>query len=252
MRKIELIAVFLLLAGNIIAEPIMEISGSALDSSETKYRYLMENMVNAKTPGYRELNAKNTSVGKGKVSSQPYYNFTQGDFINTGRKFDFAIEGKGFFCVRTKEGLVLYTRDGRFSLDNEDRLVTVAGSYLLMGESGPIVIDESPEKVAITETGKIMQDGNVSDRMKIVDFSDYQVLRPLSGSFFYVNPEKGNLEIVMEDYRIRSGVIEGPNINMSRQLAELPQVQKTYDANARALQFRLKSMASSMEMGKVQ
>lgn len=252
MKFAVILFLFCLLGTVVLADPMIDLAASALNASEEHYKVLMQNVSNSKTPGYRELNVTEGSSSRSKVISKPYINFTQGDFINTGRKFDFAIEGKGFFSVRTPHGVTLYTRDGRFALDDEHRLVTYSGRYLLLGESGPIIIDESTEKASITETGKIMMGTNVLDRIRVVDFSEYSYLTPLSGSFFYVADMQSAVETVKEDYRIRIGVVEGPNINLSRQLSELPSVQKTYDASSRIIQFRLKSMSSSLEMGKVQ
>jgi len=46
---------------------------------------------------------------------------------HTGNGFDFALEGNGFFCVETPQGIQQYTRKGNFTLNEEGVLVTQEG-----------------------------------------------------------------------------------------------------------------------------
>ena len=57
--------------------------------------------------------------------------FTPGSIETTGINSDLAIEGAGLFAVRRPSGEQLYTRDGSFSLDSENRLVTADGDRVL-------------------------------------------------------------------------------------------------------------------------
>ena len=70
-----------------------------------------------------------------------YLNFEGGMPVETGSELDFAIEGDGFFVISTKEGL-RYTRNGKFTIDHEKRLVTAGGDPVLgrgHGGSRPFV-----------------------------------------------------------------------------------------------------------------
>ena len=50
--------------------------------------------------------------------SKLYTDYTQGALEPTDLPFDFALEGEGFFAIRT-EGGIAYTRAGSFALDEE-------------------------------------------------------------------------------------------------------------------------------------
>ena len=54
--------------------------------------------------------------------------YTQGTLLETGNDFDFAIEGKGFFMVRTQDGSIGYTRNGSFGLAVGVEGVSIADS----------------------------------------------------------------------------------------------------------------------------
>ena len=56
--------------------------------------------------------------------------FTQGSMDQTGNPYDVAVEGLGFFQIQTAGGM-RYTRDGRFTVDNKNQLVTKAGDPVM-------------------------------------------------------------------------------------------------------------------------
>jgi len=55
-------------------------------------------------------------------------NFTPGSIEPTGKSTDLAIDGEGFFVVKGKDQR--YTRDGSFSLNSANELVTTGGDFV--------------------------------------------------------------------------------------------------------------------------
>ena len=47
---------------------------------------------------------------------------TQGTMAQTGKDYDVAIRGEGFFKVTMPDGTTAYTRDGSFELDHQGRI----------------------------------------------------------------------------------------------------------------------------------
>ncbi len=72
------------------------------------------------------------------VLSQVKVNFSPGEIRETGEPLDLAIDGEGFFPVRTQEG-IRYTRSGSFTL-NEERQVVTKNGYPLLAGVDPIVL----------------------------------------------------------------------------------------------------------------
>jgi flagellar hook protein FlgE len=70
-------------------------------------------------PSQRGLGATVASIEK---------NFTPGSIEATGRGTDMAIDGDGFFVVRSDS--VRYTRDGSFKLNANNQLVTTGGEFV--------------------------------------------------------------------------------------------------------------------------
>lgn len=227
----------------------LDMSQKALESKEYQHQVIMENVTNIKTPGYREGNA--SIQGNGELKVKKYSNFTQGHFLHTGKSLDLAIEGKGFFTVQ-KNNEVYYTRDGRFYADKEKMLRTYSGNFLVVGEAGPIYYDDTNGKIFITQTGKIMQEGVVLDKLLIATFTDETDIVAVNGAFYQFRRDIGKFPEYKEDYRLKVGYVEGSNVNLSKQLIRLPNVQKLYDANSAVIKARLKAMSGGLEIGKVQ
>ncbi len=55
--------------------------------------------------------------------------FSQGEYVNTENELDMAIEGKGFFKVKSN-GVEYYTRAGNFQMDKDGFLTTANGDRL--------------------------------------------------------------------------------------------------------------------------
>jgi flagellar hook protein FlgE len=106
------------------------------------------------------------------------YVFAQGGVEPTGRPYDFAIEGEGFFTV-AKPGAggiasteVYYTRAGNFSLDPGGRLINPQG-YFVMGFVGddaanlqPLITTGNAVPATASTLGRI--NGNLSAETPII------------------------------------------------------------------------------------
>lgn len=81
-------------------------------------------------PGTNTGGTNGLEVGLGAVVGATQRNMMQGSTETTGLAGDMAIDGEGFFVVRTSSGGQAYTRDGSFMLNSDNYLVSADGSYL--------------------------------------------------------------------------------------------------------------------------
>jgi flagellar hook protein FlgE len=70
-------------------------------------------------------------IGLGTQVSSVQANFTQGTISNTSATSDLAIQGNGFFIIQASDGSYAYTRDGEFTLNSKNQLVTANGNFVL-------------------------------------------------------------------------------------------------------------------------
>ena len=98
-------------------------------------------MLLANTEGGAAVGAVNEGVALGRT----YTNMTAGTLQETGEPLDFAIEGEGFFAVRTSAG-IRYTRDGQFTSSaagiltdsNGDPVLSARGGQIRVGAKGTV------------------------------------------------------------------------------------------------------------------
>jgi len=197
------------------------------------------NIANVNTPGFKaellhflEGNVAG-GISKGNHMQKPVtaVDYSPGSIRKTGNVLDLAIDGEGFFAVQTKDGVV-YTRDGRFTLNENGELVTLGGDYVL-GGGGKIAIEGND--IQISEEGMISVDGNEVDTLKIVNFREPSALVKLSTGF-YRNPdslagaeEEGNA-------RVQSGYLELSNVQVIKEMVEMINIQRTFESYQKAIQ----------------
>ncbi|MEJ2662733.1 MAG: flagellar basal-body rod protein FlgF [Spirochaetia bacterium] len=193
-------------------------------------------------------------LGTGVELNEVYTVFDQGPLKPTGRDLDFALQGKGFFSVGTKDG-ERYTRNGDFFISPEGYLVTKSGDFVL-GENGPIKLKE--HNFIIDEDGVVYQNASLAgddermvsvtgnpwdntervDRLKLVHFEQPRYLEKKGDSYWQSTTNSGAAQIVPENQRpkVRSGFIEGSNVNSVREMVDMIEVNRIYEANQKLIQ----------------
>ncbi|MDB5038224.1 MAG: Flagellar hook protein FlgE [Bacteriovoracaceae bacterium] len=104
-----------------------------------------DNIANISTPAFKASAAifesaltqtiGGAQIGLGSRLAATSANFTQGAFAGSSKATDLAIQGKGFFVVKSAGGQNLYTRAGSFSQDRNGNLVTDTSGANLQGYS---------------------------------------------------------------------------------------------------------------------
>ena len=174
-------------------------------------------------------------------------NYASGPTKQTGSPFDFAISGRGFFSVQTPDG-VRYTRDGRFSMDQDGQLVTSDG-HPVLGDGGPIQVNG--QSLIVDEDGNISVDGNAVDQFRIVTFKNADALRKIGNSLFAAAGANTTGEST-EAVQVRQGVIEKSNVSTIRMMTEMIEVIRSYESYQKAIRSVDEATAKSInEVGRV-
>jgi flagellar basal-body rod protein FlgF len=243
-----------------VADRILEVGAAGIEGADEKVKALMNNMVNAETPGYRKSDVviksfptyleeaqKRSSTQVPKIQGT-YYDQKPGTLLRTGNKTDVALGGTGFFVVQTPNGDG-YTRDGRFTMDANGRLVTVAGNYPVMGLEGPIMVTPGTN-IEFAGDGKIMVDGAEINTLKVVDFDDTSKLKPITGSIFQASNDTASE--INPNPRIVDGYVEASNVNIIEEMMDLMYLSRVYAVDSKIVSTRDTMFSGAIEMGKVQ
>jgi flagellar basal body rod protein FlgG len=244
-----------------MTDPILRIGQSGLETTEEKVKSLTNKMVNAETPGFkgseilvRSFPLELQAAEKRLQSEEPkvegtFYNHLHGSLIRTANPTDLALGSDGFFTVLCPWGEG-YTRDGRFTLDAEGRLVSTVGNYPLMGQNGPIIVTPGTE-IEISQLGDVKAGKTLVDRIRVVDFPAKQNLESVNGTIF--RDASGQLEVrEVDSPRIVQGYVEASNVSVIDSMMEMIYLSRIYNLDAKIISTRDTSMSRAIEMGKVQ
>lgn len=192
-------------------------------------------------------------MGTGLEVNEVYTQFTQGALQRTDNNFDFALEGQGFFTVLTERG-ERYTRDGSFTINQDGVLMTHNGNPVL-GENG--IIRVQTNNFIVNERGEIVVNNQISleprdmvnldnnewqepmviDRLRIVDFEHKRLIKKEGDSMYreteYSGPPLPPADI---ELKVKQGFLEKSNINIVREMVDMIEVQRSYEANQKTVQ----------------
>lgn len=128
-----------------IGNNIANVNTTAFKGSRTLFQtQFYETLSAGSSPSPQTGGVNPMQYGRGVVVATTQQNFNSGALQTTGIPSDLALEGEGFFVVESADGEQRFTRDGAFSLNADNDLVSVDGNYLLgYGVDGDGNVDET-------------------------------------------------------------------------------------------------------------
>jgi len=155
---------------------------SALHAHQGWLDVIGNNLANTNTPGFKAASAtfgeafsrslrpamsagqaggtNPMQIGGGVAMGAITRNFGQGAITETGRSFDLAIAGRGFFALNDG-GRDLFTRVGSFGLDSTNTLVDLVSGYRVLSSSGQAVSLDTTKPFAPNATSNMGLSGNL-------------------------------------------------------------------------------------------
>ena len=209
------------------------------------------NAANVNTAGFRAVTVSSSensvsagtqkTVGAGVRSVVRAANSRQGAPVKTGNPLDMAINGNGFFRLRTPEGDTVYTRNGAFSSSPGGEIVSSEGYILEPGieipeNAGRISIDTGGVvTAAVPGEGRPVELGS----LELARFNNSGGLKPLGGGKFAETaasgapaagaPGEGGFGSVMQ------GFLESSNVDIIDTQVELITTHRSFQANAQTV-----------------
>ena len=204
------------------------------------------NMANLQTPGFREMLSSFRAVpvtgGSSDsrafvVDSTPGADWTPGAISATGNPLDVAIQDQGMFALQNKDGQEVYTRSGRFHLDEQGFLINSEGLHVLDEQGQSIQIPQGSKDVVIQSNGTVtatfpgqMLDTPVA-RLKLVNPMPHTLQRQDDGSFASTQDLSAD-----EDVRLVPASLEGSNVSAAQAMVQMIAQNRLFDLNIRLVQ----------------
>ena len=166
-------------------DPAYYVAAGSLKARSFQLEVVSNNLANSATVGYKAdrsfFSVFNKAAGSGRklplsgplndgvVFGETGVVMEQGTLRPTARNLDFALEGDGFFMVRTPQG-DRATRDGRFQIGINGQLQAQDGSPVLGKNGQPITVDPKLGELSLTPDGSLSQAGNAVGQLMLKAF----------------------------------------------------------------------------------
>ncbi|MBF0492333.1 MAG: flagellar basal-body rod protein FlgF [Deltaproteobacteria bacterium] len=208
---------------------------------ERQLEALSHNIANANTTGFKEEQLRFEAKLEEALKKDPTYvpqtekviDFSQGALVPTNNPYDVALQGSGFLEVQNEQG-TFYTRNGALTTDAAGNLKTAAGAQVI-GQSGPIQITKDG-KVDISKIGEITINGESIAKLKVVDFDDKSKLSSVGASLYQA--PNGTQPKVLQNPFVVQGSQESSNVNTIKNLSQLIEVNRQYEAYQRVVRMQ--------------
>jgi flagellar basal-body rod protein FlgF len=168
-----------------------------------------------------------------------YTDFSQGGLKPTGNSLDVAFDGAGFFEVATPSGVML-TRNGSFAIDGNGQLVNKQGYPILRaGADGADiaqrVIRIGAGSVGISDAGELIENGEVTAQLSIVDVADKDKLSKVGNSLFTFKQNAQPELIPIERPSLKQGFVENSNINIVQEMTDMISASRVFESTQKAI-----------------
>ncbi len=240
-------------------------AATGMEAQQTKLDVTANNIANVSTAGFKKSRAEfadlmyqtdkapgtataedsksptGIQVGMGVRTLATQRMHSTGELKQTNRPLDVAIEGRGFFQVRTPDGGLAYTRAGSLKLNAEGKLVTGDGYALTSDVTVPpdaqsiaigadgTVTATVPNSTAPTELGKL----------QVATFANPSGLQAGGRNLLRETPASGTVTLGPAGTNgagsLSQGTLELSNVKVVEEMIDLISGQRAYEVNSRVI-----------------
>jgi flagellar basal-body rod protein FlgG len=213
----------------------LQIAASGLVAQEQHLDAVANDIANVNTVGYQASRVSFSELlgGSGGVRISPAgTSSAEGILAASDNPLSVAIDGPGFIQVRTADGTVAVTRDGKIELDAERRLVTAGGARLDPGLTIPADVDT--DRIRIASDGTVTAAGRKLGAITLVDVPAPDALASIGNGLLAPTTASGAPK-ASTTTTVQQGFLEGSNVDLASALTEMMDAQRAFQLSSRAL-----------------
>lgn len=214
--------------------PNMSIRG--MRSGMKLYDIITSNITGFNMPGYQKKVAVKTSFAEyiGSHAVEGITDTSPGRMLSTGNPLDMIIEESGYFQIQGKDTVNL-TRDGRFEIDKDGYLVSLAQEKVLGADGEPIHFKEIPGEY---KDIKVDDDGTINIYNKT--FNKQFIIGKLG-----IASEDGT---PARDAKVKQGIVEASNVNLADEFFSMLPIRRNFEANKQAFVLQNENINKLIQM----
>lgn len=242
-----------------IANNVANINTIGYKSQQASFKSLLyQNLQSTSTNNAGEEKPVAAEVGLGSRVAAITSTFTNGNLQATKDPFSMALEGDGFFQIRTSGGDLQYTRDGGFIISptaQGNMICTTDGNEVLDAYGNPIILPNTrvATDLVVNEDGTIafpdatgnpaiLTDANGRPvRFGLYQFNNPAGLAKEGSNNFSVTVASGaavaeNGNATVQPTKVHQYYTEASNVDVAEEMVNLIVAQRAYEMNSKAIQ----------------
>ena len=254
-------------------------AATGMMAQQTNVQVISNNIANMRTTGYKRQRAEfqdllyehvrrvgtqtsdqgnqlpaGIELGSGVKTVGTPRLMTQGTLLQTGKDYDVAIRGEGFFKILLPDGRTAYTRDGSFELDSQGRLVTAQGNLV----QPSITIPQNAQSVSINAQGQVsamlpgQTTATVLGQIELAMFVNKAGLQGIGDNLYLETPASGtpqNGQPNVEGFgNLQQGNLEQANVEAVSEISDLIAAQRAYEMNAKVISAADQMLQSTSQL----
>ena len=239
-----------------IAHSLANANTIAFKQTKLSFKNIHDSVINAIQGNNNNLESsgKIGTLSQGSVIDSYSIDFSQGTIKETGRTFDIAINGDGFFKMKMDDGSYSYSRNGVFQVQTDGTITDNQGNPL-MNKDGivKIQIKEGSKqalidfnKITIRNNGEIYYDKQQYGKIDLYDFQDKGKLIDLGEGRFVSTDEISNPAIIMAEPNMQQFALELSNANSILTLINSMNAQRAYEAMNNVMQTNSQTLQKTI------
>lgn len=233
----------------VISNNIANVSTLGFRGQRADFKDMLYTSMRNPTENSENATNNNLELGHGTLLGATTRSFIKGPVEITGETLDVMIEGDGFFTLQNDNGELAYTLDGKFFISVESTgnyLVNSEGLYVLDSDGKRINLGASlnESQLSIGLDGGIYvsqwhdEEGYFSNvkiaQLGIAKFVNRAGLEAVGSNKFVPTDASGAAQKDTAS-KVRSGMLEGSNVDMANEMSLLIRAQKAFAFAARVL-----------------
>jgi flagellar basal-body rod protein FlgF len=207
----------------------MTSAASALRYWERRQEVVSNNLANVNTEGFRGERVFARLIDGALPEIQAATDQRAGSLRPTGGTLDLALEGSGYFVVKTADGEQL-TRGGAFRFNTAGQITDTDGN-LLLAENG--AVKPQPGKLEIRKDGVVLVEGTEIAKLRIESVPPTTRLQHAGGSRYLSDTSRQPVATTAR--AVRQGFVEESNVNSVESLVDMIAVQRAYASIQKAI-----------------
>jgi len=227
-------------------------SAASLSALERWQEAVAQNITSSQTTGFRKRTVEFSAESTGKLNFNPGsklssanemqsvftratngISFSGGETEPTRRDLDIAIQGEGFFELKTPDGGRAYTRSGEFQMRSDRTIVTAGNCQLLTDGGAPVVLLPGSDPLTVNPNGTLFQGTTSLGKLSIQKFEKPETLTPSAGGLFTAKEESGMSAVEKPD--LLQGYLEQSNVQPLREMVDMVLISRAYEANQKII-----------------